>query len=57
MAEKAKRSPVKVIGFRPYPELLPLLKRLEAIPHVRRTWVYNQALLVGLPAVLKKVNA
>jgi len=53
----AKKRYQKVVGFRPSPLLVPLLQRLERLPHVRKTWAFNRAMAAGLPAVLDEIGA
>jgi hypothetical protein len=46
-----------VIGFRPTDEVAALVAKLEASPHTRRSWVFNRAMAIGLPAILKEIGA
>ena len=56
MRKKNKPS-AKVFGFRPCGKLLPLIARLEKLPHVRKSWAFNRALERGLPTVLEEIGA
>jgi hypothetical protein len=54
---KTQKSYGKIVGFRPSKQLAPMILRLEGLPHVHKSWVYNRAMLAGLPSVLREIGA